>query len=139
MRPTSQPERSISSARKPFWKASLNVRPIAIASPTAFIWVPSLGSAVGELLEREARHFHHDVVQHRFERGRGRLGDVVRQLVQPVADGDLGADPRDGKSGVGGCASLDSFSLNSLFGAKEDDGLLTEQPADKLYNEGLTL
>ena len=40
---------------------------------------------------------------------------------------------------LGGCASLDSLSFNSLFGAKEDDGLLAEQPADKLYNEGLTL
>ncbi len=40
---------------------------------------------------------------------------------------------------LGGCASIDSFSLGGLFGAKEDDFLLAEQPADKLYNEGLTL
>ena len=40
---------------------------------------------------------------------------------------------------LGGCASLGDYSLGNLFGAKEDDGLLAEQPADKLYNEGLTL
>ena len=45
--PTTQPVRSVSSPRSPFWNASLNVRPIAIASPTDFIWVVSVGSAAG--------------------------------------------------------------------------------------------
>ena len=45
--PSTQPGRSISSPRSPFWNASLNVRPIAMASPTDFIWVVSVGSAVG--------------------------------------------------------------------------------------------
>jgi len=45
--PTTHPSRSISSPRSPFWKASLNVRPIAITSPTDFICVVSRGSAVG--------------------------------------------------------------------------------------------
>jgi hypothetical protein len=31
----------------PFRKASVNVRPIPIASPTDFIWVPSVSSAPG--------------------------------------------------------------------------------------------
>ena len=45
--PRTQPERPISSARSPFWNASLNVRPIAMASPTDFICVVSRKSAVG--------------------------------------------------------------------------------------------
>ena len=45
--PTTQPARPASSARSPFWNASLKVRPIAMASPTDFIWVVSRKSAVG--------------------------------------------------------------------------------------------
>ena len=51
------PQRSLPSQPKPklptsrprsdFWKASLNVRPIAIVSPTLFICVVSLLSASG--------------------------------------------------------------------------------------------
>ncbi len=36
-----------SSERMPFWKASLNVRPMAITSPTDFICVPRALSAPG--------------------------------------------------------------------------------------------
>ncbi len=46
-RATTHPARSVSRARSPFWNASLNVRPIAIASPTDFIWVVSRKSAAG--------------------------------------------------------------------------------------------
>ena len=45
--PATQPARSISSARRPFWNDSLNVRPMAIDSPTDFICVVSRWSAVG--------------------------------------------------------------------------------------------
>jgi len=45
--PSVHPERPASSARRPFWKASLNVRPIAMASPTDFICVVRRKSAVG--------------------------------------------------------------------------------------------
>ncbi len=45
--PVTQPGRPISSARSPFWNASLNVRPMAIASPTDFICVVRRKSAVG--------------------------------------------------------------------------------------------
>ncbi len=37
--PTAQPGRPVSRARSPFCNASLKVRPIAMASPTDFIWV----------------------------------------------------------------------------------------------------
>ena len=93
--PITQPVRSVSSPRSPFWNASLKVRPIAIASPTDFICVVSVGIGRRELLEREARDLHHDVVEHRLERRRRGLGDVVGELVEPVAHGHLGADPRD--------------------------------------------
>src|SRR4029079_4409137 len=33
-----------------------------------------------EFLERESRHFHDDIVEHRLERRRRRLCDVVRDL-----------------------------------------------------------
>jgi outer membrane protein assembly factor BamD len=39
---------------------------------------------------------------------------------------------------LGGCSSLPSLSL-PFFASAEEDVLLPEQPADKLYNEGLTL
>ncbi len=45
--PTTQPSRSISRARMPFWNASLNVRPMAMDSPTDFICVLSRQSASG--------------------------------------------------------------------------------------------
>ena len=48
-----------------------------------------------ELLEREARRLHDDVVDRRLERGRRRAGDVVRDLVERVADGEAGRDLRD--------------------------------------------
>ena len=43
----SRPVRPSSSDRMPFRNASLNVRPMAIASPTDFICVVSVGSASG--------------------------------------------------------------------------------------------
>ena len=41
------PQRSCSSERTAFWSASLKVRPIAMTSPTDFIWVVSVWSASG--------------------------------------------------------------------------------------------
>lgn len=40
---------------------------------------------------------------------------------------------------LAGCASLGNFSLGSLWGDKKEDEMLADQPADLLYNEGLTL
>ncbi len=37
----------LSRLRNAFWSASVKLRPIAIASPTDFMWVVSTGSAVG--------------------------------------------------------------------------------------------
>ena len=53
-----------------------------------------------EFLEREARHLGDDVVDRRLERRR-RLaaGDVVLQLVERVADGELGRDLGDREAG----------------------------------------
>ncbi len=42
-----RPVRSCSSERMAFWSASLKVRPMAITSPTDFIWVVSVWSASG--------------------------------------------------------------------------------------------
>jgi len=41
------PQRSCSSERTAFWRASLKVRPMAMASPTDFICVVSVWSASG--------------------------------------------------------------------------------------------
>ena len=46
-RPSSRPSRPISSDRIALPSASAKVRPIAIASPTDFIWIVSRGSARG--------------------------------------------------------------------------------------------
>ena len=47
---------------------------------------------VGKLLEREARNFDDDVVEDGLERRRRRLRDVVRDFVEPIADGELRTD-----------------------------------------------
>ena len=46
-RPSSRPSRPISSERIALPRASEKVRPIAIASPTDFIWIVRRGSAFG--------------------------------------------------------------------------------------------
>ncbi len=79
-------------------KASLKVRPMAMASPTLFIEVPRRGVGVGELLEGEAGPFDDDVIDGRLEGGAGQ-GDVVAQLVEAVTDGELGGDLGDGVAG----------------------------------------
>ena len=48
-----------------------------------------------ELLEREARDLDDDVVERRLEAGRRRAREVVRDLVQCVADRELRRDLRD--------------------------------------------
>jgi len=96
--PTTQPVRSASRPRSPFWNASLNVRRChRLANRLHLGGQRRVGGR--ELLEREARDLHHHVVEHGLERRRRDPGDVVGELVQPVADGQLGADPRDGKPG----------------------------------------
>src|SRR3989454_12073649 len=45
------------------------------------------GVRARELLEREPRHLDHHVVQRGLETGRGLAGDVVRDLVEGVTDG----------------------------------------------------
>ena len=87
----------VSRPRSAFWNDSWKVRPIAITSPTDFIWVVR---RVGgrELLEGEARDLGDDVVDGRLERGRRRAaGDVVAQFVERVADRQLGGDLAIGK------------------------------------------
>ena len=50
---------------------------------------------LGELLERPAGNLGHHVVDRRLEAGRGLAGDVVANLVEPEADGQLGRDLGD--------------------------------------------
>ena len=57
------------------------------------------GLGAGELLEGEAGDLGDDVVDGRLEGGGGDLGDVVVELVEGVADGELGGDLGDGEAG----------------------------------------
>ena len=52
-----------------------------------------------ELVEREARQFHHDVVEGGLKGGDGGARDGVRDLAQRATDGDLRRDARDRISG----------------------------------------
>ena len=52
-----------------------------------------------KLFKVPLRNFRHHVIDRRFERGRSLLRDVVRNFVEPVTDGELGGDFRDGKAG----------------------------------------
>jgi hypothetical protein len=54
---------------------------------------------IGELLERPPRHLDHHVVEGRLEARGGLAGDVVRDLVQPVADRQPRGDLGDGEPG----------------------------------------
>src|SRR5262249_2093740 len=54
---------------------------------------------VGELLEGRAWHLGDDIVDGRLEAGRRLAGNVVAQLVEAVADGQLGGDLGDGEAG----------------------------------------
>ena len=49
----------------------------------------------GELVEREARQLHDQVVEGRLEGGHGRPRHDVRDLREPPSDGDLGGDAGD--------------------------------------------
>ncbi len=64
---------------------------------------------LGELLEGEAGHLHHHIVEHRLEGGLGAARDGVGQLPEPVAQGQLGGHPGDGEArglaGQGGAAA----------------------------------
>ena len=53
----------------------------------------------GQLLERPARHLGDDVVDRRLEAGRRLAGDVVRDLVERVPDGEPRGDLRDREAG----------------------------------------
>ncbi len=54
---------------------------------------------VGELLERPPGDLGDDVVDRRLEAGGGLAGDVVADLVEPEADGELGGDLGDREPG----------------------------------------
>src|SRR5262245_22711581 len=53
----------------------------------------------GEFLEGPFRYLDHDVIDRRLERGGGLLGDVVLDLIERVADGQLGRYLGDRESG----------------------------------------
>src|SRR5208283_3322194 len=93
---------AVSRLRIPFHSASLNVRPMAMISPTDFIWVPRVESTPGNFSGPLGNLGHH-VIDGGLEAG-GRLArDVVGNFVQPVAHGQLGGDFGDGEAGGLGC------------------------------------
>ena len=56
-----------------------------------------------EFFEGEARDFDHAVIDRGLERGWRLVGDVVGDLIEGIADRQLGGDPGDGEaSGLGG-------------------------------------
>ena len=93
----SKPARPISSERSALRALSLNVRPMAITSPTDFICVVSVASASGNFSKAKRGILVTHVVDRRLEAGRRLARDVVRELVERVADGELGGDLGDGK------------------------------------------
>ena len=57
------------------------------------------GVGAGEFLEGPFGNLGHHVIDGRLEAGRRLARDVVADLVQPVADGELGGDLGDGEAG----------------------------------------
>ena len=97
--PGSAGSSSSSRERIALAKDSRKVRPIAIASPTDFMWVVSSALGAGELLEGEARDLGDDVVDRRLEGRRRRPRDVVGDLLERVADRELRGHLRDREAG----------------------------------------
>ena len=64
-----------------------------------------LAAGVGKLVEGPLGHLHHNVVQRGLKAGTGLAGDVVFDLVQRVAKGDLRGDLGDRITGGLGCQS----------------------------------
>jgi hypothetical protein len=95
-----------------------------ITSPTLFICVPSVVVGAGELLEREARPLDDDVVDDRLEGG-ARARDVVLELVERVADGELRRDLRDGVAGGLDASALerDTRGFISMTWTRPSSGL----------------
>ena len=89
----------ISSERIAFCSASLNVRPIAIASPTDFICVVSVVRRRGNFSNVQRGILIDHVVDGRLEAGRRHARDVVGDLVEAIADRELRGDLRDRKAG----------------------------------------
>ncbi len=84
----------ISSERRHYCRLSLNVRPMAMASPTLFICVVSvkggrLQRPCGNVLEGKARNLGDDVINGRLEARGGFARDVVFDFVEQVADGEF--------------------------------------------------
>jgi len=52
-----RPHRSCSSDRTAFWSASLKVRPMAMTSPTYFIWVVRVWAASGNFSKAQRGNF----------------------------------------------------------------------------------
>ena len=75
-----------------------------------------LAAGVGKLVEGPLGHLHHDVVDGRLKAGAGLAGDVIFDLVQRVAKGDLRGDLGDritgGLGGQGGGAADAGIHLN---------------------------
>ena len=95
-----RPSSPVSSPRSAFCSDSWKVRPMAITSPDRLHLRRQAVVRGRELLEREARDLGHHVVDRRLEGGRRRpAGDVVLQLIERVADGELGGDLGDREAG----------------------------------------
>ena len=70
-----------------------------MTSPTDFIWVVKTGLGLGKLFKRPAGNLGHHIIDRRLEAGRCLAGDVIADLVEPIADGKLGGDLGDRKPG----------------------------------------
>ena len=91
-------------------------------------------AGVCKLVKGPLGHLHHDIVQRRLEAGAGLASDVVFDLVQAVAQGDLGGDLGDGiprgLRGQGGGPAHPGVHLNHrVFKAVGVQGQLHVAPA----------
>lgn len=72
-------------------KAPSKLLQIAMTSPVAFIWVPSLREAVVEFVKRPLRNLADDVVKGWFVRSVGLARYGVDDFIQVVAQSNLGS------------------------------------------------
>ena len=79
----------------PLPSACLNVRPMAITSPTRFHLRAEHGLCAGKFLKLPARDFDDDVIDGGFKASRRCARNVVMDFIQAIANGKLRGDFRN--------------------------------------------
>jgi len=111
--PPPRPKCPISSPRSAFCNDSLNVRPIAIVSPTDFICTVST-DRLRETFRTSSAESSSHVVDRGLEARQRFAGDVIGNFVEPVPDGQLGGNLGNGEPVAFDASALERLTADSF-------------------------